>query len=86
MDDPARRRNLERLLSPKSIAVVGGRFAENVIRQTRRIGFSGPIWAVNPKRESLAGVPCPDSRICRQRPMPSSWALAARRRWMLSRS
>jgi acetate---CoA ligase (ADP-forming) len=58
MDEPARRRNVERLLKPKSIAVVGGRFAENVIRQTRRIGFPGPIWAVNPKRESLAGVPC----------------------------
>jgi acetate---CoA ligase (ADP-forming) len=58
MDKPSRRRNLERLLRPKSIAVVGGRFAENVIRQTRRIGFPGQIWAVNPKRESLAGVRC----------------------------
>ena len=38
----ARRRNLERLLRPKSIAAVGGRFAEEVIRQTRRLGFAGP--------------------------------------------
>src|SRR5918996_1740501 len=58
MGEFARRRNLERLLRPKSIAVVGGRFAEEVIRQTRRLGFPGRIWAVNPKRESLAGVPC----------------------------
>jgi len=58
MGEPARRRNLERLLRPKSIAVVGGRFAEEAIRQTRRLGFPGRIWAVNPKRESLAGVPC----------------------------
>ena len=58
MGGPARRRNLERLLRPKSIAVVGGRFAEEVIRQTRRLGFPGRIWAVNPNRESLGGVPC----------------------------
>jgi acetyl-CoA synthetase len=58
MGESARRRNLERLLRPKSIAVVGGRFAEEVIRQSRRLGFPGRIWAVNPKRKSLAGVPC----------------------------
>jgi acyl-CoA synthetase (NDP forming) len=58
MGEPGRRRNLERLLRPKGIAVAGGRVAQEVFRQTRRIGFSGPIWAVNPKRESLAGVPC----------------------------
>jgi acetate---CoA ligase (ADP-forming) len=54
----ARRRNLERLLRPRSIAVVGGRFAEEVIRQSRKLGFTGPIHAVNPKRVALAGVPC----------------------------
>jgi acetate---CoA ligase (ADP-forming) len=58
MSGPARRRNLERLLRPKSIAVVGGRFAEEVIRQSRQLAFPGPIWAVNPKRDSLAGMPC----------------------------
>jgi acetate---CoA ligase (ADP-forming) len=58
MGEAARGRNIERLLRPKSIAVVGGRFAEEVIRQTRRLGFPGRIWAVNPKRESLAGVSC----------------------------
>jgi acyl-CoA synthetase (NDP forming) len=58
MSESGRRRNLERLLRPKSIAAVGGRFAEEVIRQTRRIGFPGQIWAVNPRRDSLVGVPC----------------------------
>jgi acetyl-CoA synthetase len=53
-----RRRNLERLLKPKIIAVVGGRFAEEVIRQSRKLGFAGSIHAVNPKRDTLAGVPC----------------------------
>ena len=41
----------ERLLGPKSIAVVGGRAAEQVVRQSRLLGFTGTIWAVNPTRE-----------------------------------
>lgn len=53
-----RRRNLERLLRPKSIAVVGGRVAEEVIRQSRRLGFAGRIFAVHPRRTALADVPC----------------------------
>jgi acyl-CoA synthetase (NDP forming) len=40
---------------------VGGSFAEEVIRQSRRLGFPGQIWAVNPNRESLLGV----SRLAR---------------------
>jgi acyl-CoA synthetase (NDP forming) len=54
----ARRRNLERLLRPRSIAAVGGRFAEEVIRQSRKLGFAGRVHAVNPDRPTLAGVPC----------------------------
>jgi acetate---CoA ligase (ADP-forming) len=53
-----RRRNLERLLRPERIAVIGGRLAEEVIRQSRKLGFTGPIHAVNPKRPALAGEPC----------------------------
>ena len=49
---------LTRLLQPKSLVVVGGREAEEVIRQCDKLGFSGPIWAVNPKRETLAGRTC----------------------------
>ena len=48
---------LTRLLSPRSIAVIGGREAAEVIRQCERIGFSGPIWPVNPKRPEIAGRP-----------------------------
>ena len=58
MLSPARRHNLGRLLRPNSIAVVGGRFAEEVIRQSRKLGFGGRIYAVNPTRKTLAGVPC----------------------------
>ena len=50
--------SLARLLRPASIAVVGGQEAERAIRQCERIGFEGPIWPVNPSRESLAGRPC----------------------------
>jgi acyl-CoA synthetase (NDP forming) len=58
MVSDAHRRNLERLLRPRSIAAVGGRFAAEVIRQSRKLGFAGRIYAVNPDRETLAGVPC----------------------------
>jgi acyl-CoA synthetase (NDP forming) len=58
MPTDARRRNLERLLRPRSIAAVGGRFAEEVIRQSRKLGFAGRIYAVNPGRDELAGVQC----------------------------
>ncbi len=54
--------DLGRLLRPRSIAVVGGAEAEMVIRQCDKMGFPGPIWAVNPKRaaagEALCGRPC----------------------------
>ncbi|RFB79145.1 acetate--CoA ligase family protein [Methylovirgula sp. 4M-Z18] len=52
------RSNFSRLLAPHSIAVIGGREAEEVVRQCRRIGFSGPIWPVNPKREEMDGIAC----------------------------
>ena len=50
--------SLSRLLRPQSVAVIGGREAERVIQQCERGGFAGPIWPVNPKRESLGGRPC----------------------------
>lgn len=46
---------LARLLSPRSLAVIGGREAAEVIRQCERIGFQGEIWPVNPKRPEVAG-------------------------------
>ena len=49
---------LKRLLRPETVAVIGGDSAAKVIRQCRRIGFEGEIWAVNPRRQVLAGVPC----------------------------
>ena len=49
---------LERLLRPATIAVVGGREAEGVIAQCDRLGFTGEIWPVNPKREAIGGRRC----------------------------
>jgi acyl-CoA synthetase (NDP forming) len=51
-------RDLSRLLRPRSIAVFGGGWAENVVRECVKIGFDGPVWPVHPTRESMAGVPC----------------------------
>ncbi len=49
---------LKRLLSPETIAVFGGNEAACVIEQCKSVGFEGEIWAVNPNRRELAGVPC----------------------------
>ena len=53
-----RHQNLSRLLSPRHIAFIGGRDAEVAINEAKRIGFTGQIWPVNPKRETLGGHPC----------------------------
>src|SRR5438034_4078043 len=49
---------LTRLLSPKSIAFIGGCECEVAISRTRALGFAGKIWAVHPRRDELAGVAC----------------------------
>ncbi|RBP62415.1 acetyl-CoA synthetase [Brevibacterium sanguinis] len=49
---------LRRLLSPRSIAVVGGRAAEAALSTCRRMGFDGRMWAVNPHRRTMAGLDC----------------------------
>jgi acetyl-CoA synthetase len=51
-------RNLQRLLSPKSIAVLGGGSAEAVLRQLDKMGFAGKIWPVNPHRSTMEGHTC----------------------------
>ncbi len=49
-------KDLGRLLRPRSIAVLGSGWAENVIAQCHRMGFDGPIWPVHPKRDSVGGL------------------------------
>jgi acyl-CoA synthetase (NDP forming) len=49
---------LQRLLNPRSLAVVGGRPAEVAVEQCRAIGYPGEIWPVHPSRAQLGGIPC----------------------------
>ena len=49
---------LDRLLRPKSVAVVGGgAWCSNVLAQLQKIGFAGDIWPVHPKRTDMGGLP-----------------------------
>jgi acyl-CoA synthetase (NDP forming) len=45
----------ERLLKPRSIAVFGGAQAQEVIRQSDRMGYQGEIWPVHPKKTEILG-------------------------------
>jgi acetyl-CoA synthetase len=45
----------ERLLKPRSIAVFGGAQAQEVIRQSDRMGYRGEIWPVHPKKTEILG-------------------------------
>jgi acyl-CoA synthetase (NDP forming) len=48
---------LDRLLRPKSIAVVGGgAFATSVVEQCVKMGYAGDLWPVHPTKDSVAGV------------------------------
>jgi acyl-CoA synthetase (NDP forming) len=49
-------RDLSRLLRPRSIAVLGGGWAVNVVEQCRKMGFAGPVWPVHPSRDRVGGV------------------------------
>ncbi|MDP6969275.1 MAG: acetate--CoA ligase family protein [Gammaproteobacteria bacterium] len=49
---------LQRLLAPKSIAVFGTQGADFAISESQKLGFDGPIYAVHPTRDHLAGLPC----------------------------
>ena len=54
---------LDSLLRPASIAVVGasertGTVGRNLVENLLKGGFSGPLFAVNPGRESVLGVRC----------------------------
>ncbi len=51
------KRDLSRLLRPRSIAVFGGKQAAEVVKQNLGIGFDGPIWPVHPKQAEVAGLP-----------------------------
>jgi acetyl-CoA synthetase len=55
--------DLTPLLQPKSIAVVGatsrkGAYADETLRNLKRIGFPGRVWGVHPTRRRVHGRVC----------------------------
>lgn len=54
----ANKNNMQRLLSPASIVLIGGSNLEQPIKNTRDIGFKGELWVVNNKYSEIAGVQC----------------------------
>ncbi|MEM6305438.1 MAG: acetate--CoA ligase family protein [Pseudomonadota bacterium] len=52
------KRDLSRLLRPKTIAVVGGgAWCRAIVMQCLKIGFRGPIWPVHPTTKDIEGLP-----------------------------
>lgn len=49
--------NIKRLLAPRSIALVGGAWADAVAAASRAIGYTGEMWRVHPKRPSTSDTP-----------------------------
>ena len=47
--------SFERFLKPRTIAVFGGAQAQEVIRQCDRMGYTGGIWPVHPKKTEVLG-------------------------------
>src|SRR5947208_12212887 len=62
-DAPFSRAALERLLRPRSVAIVGasptpGSLGAAVLANLERAGYDGAIHLINPKRQEIAGRPC----------------------------
>lgn len=49
--------SIKRLLAPRSIALVGGAWADAVANASRAIGYTGQLWRVHPKRPSTPETP-----------------------------
>ncbi len=50
--------NLNRLFNPKTVAIYGGGWGENVITQLKKMSFTGKIWPVHPYKKTIAGIQC----------------------------
>lgn len=46
---------LRRLLAPRSLALVGGAWADAALQASRAIGYQGSVWRVHPSRPASAG-------------------------------
>jgi acyl-CoA synthetase (NDP forming) len=51
--------NLEHMLHPKSVAIIGGgTWCVDVVKQCHKMGFDGKVWCVHPTRAEIEGVAC----------------------------
>jgi acetate---CoA ligase (ADP-forming) len=48
---------MQRLLAPRSVALIGGAWADAVHAASRAIGYAGDIWRIHPSRPSSASQP-----------------------------
>jgi len=47
-------RGLQRLLAPRSLALIGGDWADAALAATHVIGYTGDVWRIHPTRPSSA--------------------------------
>ena len=45
-------RALQRLLAPRSLALIGGAWADAALAASRVIGYAGDVWRIHPTRPS----------------------------------
>src|SRR6202050_1262068 len=81
---------MQRLLAPRSIAMIGGAWADAAVAASRAIGYDGKLWRVHPQRPSspetpyyrsideLPGVPDPAVIAAPNREVPGIAAALAR--------
>ena len=50
-------RALQRLLAPRSVALIGGAWADAALAASRAIGYDGAVWRVHPSRTSSDAQP-----------------------------
>jgi acetyl-CoA synthetase len=50
-------RALHRLLAPRSIAMIGGAWADAAVAASRAIGYAGKLWRIHPHRSSSPETP-----------------------------
>jgi acetyl-CoA synthetase len=55
-EDPSPAKTLQRLLAPRHIALIGGRWADAAATAARVIGYTGEVWRVHPTRASSPGT------------------------------
>ena len=48
---------MHRLLAPRSIAMIGGAWADAAVAASRAIGYEGKLWRIHPRRPSSPETP-----------------------------